>query len=431
MDRRDFCKAAVAVPFIVPSSVFGKDAPSNMLNMAAIGTGRMGHGDMKECLYQGLKAGARIVAVCDVDSNRVKHAKNEVEKIYAKELGKDNFQKVQTYGDYRELLERKDIDGVTISTPEHWHGLIGIAAANAGKDMYVQKPMTYSIVEGQKLVEAVRKNNVILQTGSQQRSSVYFRKTCELVRNERIGKLETIEVVVPTDKGQGEAKPMEVPKNLNYDMWLGATPKAPYTEHRVHPQKDFSRPGWLQIEQYCRGMITGWGAHMYDIAQWALGTDLDSGPIEVKATAEFPDRGLFNVHVGYEAEAEYANGVKLISHNGKAGVKFIGTDGWIWVQRGSFDAHDRDIFRQEMGDGDIKLTQSTNHMLNFLESMRSRKDPIAPVEAGHRSNSVCVIHHIAMKLGRKLKWDPKAERFINDDEANSMLDYPHRKPWII
>ncbi|MCK5174108.1 MAG: Gfo/Idh/MocA family oxidoreductase [Planctomycetes bacterium] len=433
MDRRTFVKASasVTVPFIVPSSVFGKDAPSNRLNMAAIGTGRMGHSDMKECLNQGLQAGARLVAVCDVDSERAKHAKNEVEKIYAKELGEGNFQKVQVYDDYRELLERKDIDGVTISTPEHWHGLIGIAAANAGKDMYVQKPLTYSIVEGQRLVEAVRRNNVILQTGSQQRSSVYFRKTCELVRNGRIGKLQTIEVVVPTDNGRGESTPMEVPKNLNYDMWLGPTAKMPYTEHRVHPQEGFGRPGWLQIERYCRGMITGWGAHMYDIAQWALGVDLDSGPVEVKATAEFPDRGLFDVHVGYEAQAEYANGVKMISHNGKAGVKFIGTDGWLWVQRGSFDAPDRNIFREEFAAGDIKLVESKNHMLNFLESMRSRKDPIAPVEAGHRSNSVCVIHHIAMKLGRKLRWDPKAERFLNDDEANSMLDYPHRRPWII
>ena len=434
MDRRNFLKtasAAVSVPFIVPSSVFGKDAPSNRLNMAAIGTGRMGHSDMKECLNQGLQAGARLVAVCDVDSERAKHAKNEVEKIYAKELGEGNFQKVQVYDDYRELLERKDIDGVTISTPEHWHGLIGIAAANAGKDMYVQKPLTYSIVEGQRLVEAVRRNNVILQTGSQQRSSVYFRKTCELVRNGRIGKLQVIEVVVPTDSGRGESTPMEVPKNLNYDMWLGPTAEMPYTEHRVHPRKGFSRPGWLQIERYCRGMITGWGAHMYDIAQWALGVDLDSGPVEVKATAEFPDRGLFDVHVGYEAQAEYANGVKMISHNGKAGVKFIGSDGWLWVQRGSFDAPDRNIFREVPGAGEIKLVESKNHMLNFLESMRSRKDPIAPVEAGHRSNSVCVIHHIAMKLGRKLRWDPKAERFLNDDEANSMLDYPHRRPWVI
>ena len=161
---------------------------------------------------------------------------------------------------------------------------------------------------------------------------------------------------------------------------------------------------------------------MYDVAQWALGVDTDSGPVEVRASGEFPDRGLFDVHVAYTAEAVYANGVKMVSRNGKAGVKFVGSDGWIWVQRGVFDAHDREIFRQEMGDGDIKLMVSENHMLNFLESMRSRKDPIAPVEVGHRSNSVCVIHHIAMKLGRKLKWDPKAELFLNDDEANGMLN---------
>lgn len=422
MDRRSFCKAAMVVPFVVPYSGCGKDVPSNRLNMASIGTGRMGRSDMKECLYQGLKVNARVVAVCDVDSKRATIAKKEVDDIYAKELGAGNHDGVRIYGDYRELLERKDIDGVTISTPDHWHGLMAIAAANAGKDIYLQKPLTYSIAEGQKLVKAVRKNKVILQTGSQQRSSVYFRKTCQLVRNGRIGKLQSIEVVVPTDHGRGESTVMNVPENLNYDMWLGPAAKAPYTEHRVHPQNDFGRPGWLQIESYCHGMIAGWGSHMYDVAQWALGVDTDSGPVEVQVSGEFPDRGLFDVHVAYTAEAVYANGVKMVSRNGSPGVKFTGSDGWIWVQRGSFDAHDREIFRQEMGDGDVKFMVSENHMLNFLESMRSRKDPIAPVEVGHRSNSVCVIHHIAMKLGRKLKWDPKAELFLNDDEANGMLN---------
>ncbi|MCK4959801.1 MAG: Gfo/Idh/MocA family oxidoreductase [Planctomycetes bacterium] len=431
MDRRDFCKTAAVVPFIVPSSVFGKDAPSNRLNMACIGVGRMGRGDMKECLYRGLKVNGRVVAVCDVDSDRAKAAKKMAEGIYAEELGAGNYDDVKVYGDYRELLARKDIDGVTISVPDHWHGVAAIAAANAGKDIYLQKPLTYTIAEGQKLVEAVRRNKVILQTGSQQRSSVYFRKTCELVRNGRIGKLQSIEVVVPTDKGRGESKLMDVPKNLNYDMWLGPAGEAGYTEHRVHPQNGYGRPGWLQIGSYCHGMIVGWGSHMYDIAQWGLGVDVDSGPVEVEASGEFPDRGLFNVHVGYKAEALYANGVKMVSRSGKPGTKFIGSDGWIWVQRGSFKAHDREIFRQEMGDGDVKLMRSDNHMLNFLESMRSRKDPIAPVEVGHRSNSVCIMHHISMKLGRKLKWDPKAERFLNDEMANGMLDYPHREPWVV
>jgi myo-inositol 2-dehydrogenase/D-chiro-inositol 1-dehydrogenase len=431
--RRDLLKAAaVAAPMIVSSRVFGKDAPSNTLSMASIGTGRMGHGDMKECLTQGYEANARIVAVCDLDSNRAEHAKAEVETRYTEKFGKGAYKGIDVYGDFREVLARDDIDGVTISTPEHWHALVGIAAANAGKDMYVQKPITYSVVEGRKLVEAVRRNKVILQTGSQQRSSVYFRKTCELVRNGRIGKLHTMEVSLPTDKGTGEDVPMDVPKNLNYEMWLGPTRDEKYTEHRVHPREGYSRPGWLQIEQYCRGMITGWGAHMYDIAQWGNGTDVDSGPIELEAEAEFPDRGLFNVHTEYSSTAMYANGVKMVSRSGSpAGVKFIGDKGWIFVQRGSFKSEPESILREEIGENEIHLYESKNHMLNFLESMRSRKEPCAPVEVGHRSNTVCVLTHIAMKLGRKLKWDPEKERFKNDKEANSMLDYPHREPWTV
>lgn len=433
LSRRSFIKSAagtISFPFIVPSTVFGAQAPSDQLRLGCIGVGRMGRDNMTQALNLGLEKNfnARIAAVCDVDIDRAKHAKSDVEKRYA-EYGKNNTVKI--YDDFRNLLAGKDIDGVIIATPDHQHAVNAIAAANAGKDIYLQKPLTYSLTEGRKLVKAVRNNKVVFQTGSQQRSSIYFRRTCELIRNGRIGKLQRIEVVIPADHGHGVSTPMEVPKNLHYDMWLGPTPEAPYTQHRVHPQTGYSRPGWLQIEQYCRGMITGWGSHMYDIAQWALGVDLDSGPVEIEATAEFPDRGLFDVHVGYQARATYHGGVIMVSHNGNPGVNFIGSDGWIWVERGSFKAHDRNIFREQLGAGDIKLYRSADHMGNFLECMRSRKDPIAPVEAGHRSNSVCVMHHIAMKLKRKLKWDPKAEKFIDDNEANKMLDFPHRKPWQV
>ena len=433
ISRRSFVKGTVAsasVPFFVPSSVLGSSAPSNRLNIGIIGTGRMGMANMKEAMHLGIdeKYNARITAVCDVDSKRMKNAATTVEKFYAeKGLGG----KPQEYGDFRDLLANKDIDGVFIVTPDHQHAINAIAAAKSGKDIYLQKPLTYTVREGQKLVKAVRDNNIILQTGSQQRSDIRFRKTCELVRNGAIGKLQCIEVAIPTDYGKGDSTPMEVPKNLNYDMWLGPAPEAPYTEHRVHPQKKLSRPGWLQIEQYCRGMITGWGAHMYDIAQWALGVDTTSGPVEIEARAKFPKRGIFDVHVGYQAWATYANGVKMVSHNGDAGVNFIGSDGWIWVERGSFRAHDRNIFRRQISGDGIKLYESKDHMGNFFECMRTRKEPIAPVEAGHRSNSVCVIHHIAMKLKRKLKWNPQIEQFIDDTEANSMLDYPHRKPWLV
>jgi len=431
ISRRPFLKAAVGAaifPLILPS---GAQGANQGLRIGVIGTGRMGRGNMFSTVNAGMDpaTNAVVCAVCDVDLNRAKQGKADLEKKYA---DKEKKVEVKVYQDFREMLATSDIDGVIIATPDHQHAITAIAAANAKKDIYLQKPLTYSIVEGQKLVEAVRRNKVVLQTGAQQRSSIYFRKTCELVRNGYIGKLEQIEVEVPTDKGEGDPAQSDVPENLDFDMWIGPTPVVPYAERGVHPQKGFGRPGWLQIESYCRGMITGWGAHMYDIAQWGLGLDMDSGPVEVQASADFPKRGLFDVHVGYQGEAMYANGVKMISHNGNPGVKFVGSDGWIRVKRGAFDAHDRDIFREEIPENGIHLYESKQHEGDFLRSMITRKDPINPVEAGHRSNSVCVLHHISMKLGgRKLKWDPKAERFENDDEANALLDFPHREPWSV
>lgn len=439
ISRRRFVKvstaslAAISVRTIVPAHALGKNAPSDTLRIACIGTGRMGHGDMKECLRQGLEptVNARVVAVCDLDRRRAQHARQESEEFYAQQQPERRRPSVEVFGDYRELLSRDDIDGVTISTPDHWHALVAIAAAEAGKDVYLQKPLTYTIAEGRNLVQAVRSNRVILQTGSQQRSAGNFRQACELVRNGHIGKLHTIRVLLPSDGGTGDATPMPVPENLNYDMWLGPTPEQPYTEDRVHPQAGFSRPGWLQIEPYCRGMITGWGSHMFDIAQWGHGSD-DSGPVEMEATAEFPDRGLFNVHTTFEAVGRYADGVKLIAATGTPpGVRFEGDDGWILVGRSQLEAEPSDILREQIGENEIHLYRSENHMRNFLQCMRSRQDPICPVEVGHRGNSICVITHLAMKLGRKLRWDPQAEHFLDDDTANAMLDYDHREPWTI
>jgi predicted dehydrogenase len=243
---------------------------------------------------------------------------------------------------------------------------------------------------------------------------------------------------MPSDKGTGDPTPMPVPENLDYESWLGPTPEVPYTEHRVHPQKDYGRPGWLQIEAYCRGMITGWGAHMNDIAQWGNGAD-GTGPIEIQGSGAFPKRGIFDVHTNFHAEAVYANGVRLImettgmsEESGKnAGVWFEGDKGRIFVARGKIQPEPAELIRDKIHDGEIRLYESKNHMLNFLECVRSRKDPVAPVEVGHRSNTVCILAHIAMKLGRKLKWDPKAEKFVGDAEADGLLDYPHRKPWIV
>jgi len=433
--RRKFLEAAAGValaPAIVPARVlFGPAAPSETMNLGCIGLGRQGRADMQELIHRGLEAGARVAAVCDVDAHRREDGQWLADKTYAVELEKDGYKGCDAYADFRELLARREIDGVLIVAPDHWHASLAVAAANAGKDIYLEKPLTNTIAEGRKVVEAVRRNKRVCQVGSQQRSSVYFFKACELARNGRIGRLNTIRVWLPQDQGSGDPRPMPVPKYLDYNFWLGPAPEAPFTEDRVHPQVGYDRPGWLQVEATCWGMITGWGSHMNDIAQWGNGTD-DTGPVEVEAKGEFPQRGLFDVHTAFKAEALYANGVRLLMETGEpAGVRFEGARGWIFVTRDGIQASDREILRQEAGSGEIKLYRSTNHMRNFLECMRSRKEPVAPVEVGHRSNTVCLIAHIAMKLGRKLRWDAKAERFVGDDEANRRLDYPHREPWTV
>jgi myo-inositol 2-dehydrogenase / D-chiro-inositol 1-dehydrogenase len=438
--RREMLKIAalgLAVPMFGSACAatprhISRRSSAETLQIGCIGTGRQGRTDMRACLQQGLdpKARARIIAVCDVDANRAALAKAEVEKFYAEQLPDAPHHPVAVYRDYRELLARRDIDGVTISTPDHWHALNAIHAAEAGKDIYIQKPLTYSIHEGKALVKAVRRHKVVLQTGSQQRSDPRFRHACELVRNGRIGKLQQIHVTLPPDSGTGNREPMPVPENLDYDLWLGPAAFEPYTEHRVHPQQGFGRPGFLQVERHCLGMITGWGSHMFDIAQWANGSD-DTGPVEIQARGEFPDRGLFDVHTHFEAEGTYANGVRLTAKTDSPGVRFTGENGWLFVGRGVVQAHDPAVLEEKIGDEEIKLYVSNNHMLNFLECMRTRKDPVCPVETGHRSNTVCVLTHIAMKLGRKLRWDPRAEGFINDSEANALASIPYRQPWMI
>ncbi len=406
LGRRGFLGAVLAAgvaPLFIPARVLGAEAPSKLLRIGCIGTGRMGSGNMLSAIGLGPKHGARVVAVCDADRKRSRIAKT--------------------------MAENQGIDGVIISTPDFSHAFIAMDAARAGKGIYLEKPLTYTIDEGRALVKAVRKHGVVLQTGSQQRSSMYFHRVCWLVRNGRIGTLREIEVSNPPDGGTGKAAPMSVPENLDYTRWMGPTTDEPYTEDRVHPQNDkglSSRPGWLQIEKYCRGMITGWGAHTYDIAQWGLGTDFDSGPVEISAQAEFPDRGLFDVHTTYKGEALYGNGVVMRSGSGKEGsTRFIGSDGWLYVERGKFEASDPALLR-EKPEGGIELATSGSHIGNFLDCLRSGRDPVAPVEVGHRSNTVSVLHHIAMKLGRKIKWNPATEEIIGDPAASAMLGREYR-----
>jgi predicted dehydrogenase len=449
--RREFIRTAgktaalVGFPSIVPASVFSAAAPSNRINVGAIGNGRISRGHDMPGIWRNERA--RIVAVCDVDSKRVEEAKTLVNGYYTKTTGKP-YDGVTTYLDYRDLLARKDVDAVVISTPDHWHTIIAIHAVQAGKDVYLQKPASLTIAEGRALSDAVHRSGRIFQIGSQQRSSAQFRYAAELVRNGRIGELKTVEVGLPGDPSGDEEPLMPVPKNLNYDMWLGSTPVVPYTERRVHPQHGYDRPGWLRCEQFGAGMITGWGAHHLDSAHWGMDTEY-TGPIEVSGNAEFPKKGLWDVHGPFRTEALYANGVKMIvSGDFPNGIKFIGTDGWIFVSRGNetvtgsdpvaklkdpqaLAASDPKIITSIIGPDEIHLYESANHHRNWLECVRSRREPIAPVEVAHRSCSACLVHHIAMKLKRRVHWDPARERFKNDDEANAMVSRPQRFPYTM
>jgi hypothetical protein len=436
--------ATIGLPTIVPASVFGKNAPSNKINIGQIGCGRIAREhDLAETLKHN---SARIIAACDVDRIRLEDAKRLIDGYYGKKTGNEKYMDTKMYDDYREMLLNKDIDAVMISTPDHWHAQPAMEAALAGKHIYLQKPTSLTISEGRQLSQIVNKKGVVFQVGTQQRSSPQFRIAAELVRNGRIGKLHTIKVGLPGDPSGPSAAEMPIPKNLNYNAWLGSTPNMPYTEIGVHPQVGYGRPGWLRLEQFGSGMITGWGQHHYDIAAWGMDTEY-TGPISVEAIAEFPKSGLWNVHGDFMVKAEYANGVSMYTSGGYPnGIRFEGSEGWIFVSRGNYvasasdpvtaaksskalDASDPRILNSKIADNEIKLQVSQEHHLNWLEGIQNKTPVLSPVEIAHRVCSICLISHIAMKLPGKLKWDPKTERFTNSEKANAMLSRPQRAPY--
>jgi myo-inositol 2-dehydrogenase/D-chiro-inositol 1-dehydrogenase len=449
MQRRDFMKttalatAAFGFPTIVPASVFGKNAPSNRINIGQIGCGRIAREHDLPGTWR--HEVAQFVAVSDVDSKRMADGKKLIEAYYTKRNGSP-YVDIKEYGDYREMLLNKDIDAVVISTPDHWHSQPAMEAALAGKHIYVQKPTSLTIKEGRQLVDVVNKTGVVLQLGTQQRSSEQFRIAAELVRNGRIGKLHTVKIGLPGDPAGPEAPSMPVPSNLNFDMWLGSTPEVPYTEIGVHPQEGYGRPGWLRLENYGAGMITGWGQHHFDSAAWGMDTEL-TGPRYVEAVAEFPRAGLWNVHGDFMVKAEYDNGIVMLTSGGYPnGIRYEGTEGWIWVSRGNYqasssdpvaqgnnakalDASDPKILKSEIGENEIRLIRSDEHHGNWLGAIQGKNELLTPVEVGHRACSVCLVSHIAMKMGRKLEWDARKEKFVNDKEANSHLSRPQRRPW--
>jgi predicted dehydrogenase len=450
MKRRNFLKktttaaaAAIVVPTIVPSSVLGKNAPSNNIHIGQIGCGRIARShDMPEVMKY---PSAKMISVSDVDSKRMKDGKKLVEDYYSEKTGSKRAMDVKMYADYKDMIADKDIDAVVISTPDHWHSQPAIEAALAGKDIYLQKPTSLTIEEGRLLSNIVRREGIILQMGTQQRSSAQFRRAAELVRNGRIGKIHTVKIGLPGDPSGPEAPVMPIPENLNFDMWLGSTPVVPYTEIGVHPQNDYGRPGWLRIEHYGSGMITGWGQHHYDSAAWGMDTEY-TGPISVEAVAQFPKSGLWNVHGDFMVKQEYANGITVFTSGGYPnGIQYIGDEGWIFVTRGAYratasdpvpegstkalDASDPKILESEIGENEIHLYESEEQHTNWLDCIKSRKEPISPVEIGHRSCSVCLISHIAMKIPGILRWDPDTERFIDNEGANAMLSREQRYPY--
>ena len=414
ISRRSFLATVLSsatAPMFVPASVFGQNPPSERLRVGVIGTGKMAH-DYHLSTLSGFKD-VEILAVCDVDTTRRLHAKKYVDGKSGKSC--------DAYVDYREILARKDVDAVVIATPDHWHALPVIEACQAGKDVYCEKPLTLNIREAELCIKAVRKHGRVLQTGSQQRSSVFgpFRLACEIVRSGRLGKLKTVRVGVG-----GPSKWCDLPEEaaepgLDWDRWLGPAPKRAF-HSALSPRGMHNHfPAWRNYREYSGGALTDIGAHHFDIAQWALGMD-ESGPVEIVPPAE--------AEAMTGAKLVYSNGIEMF-HGGKSGCTFEGSDGTLHIDRGSLTSNPESIVKEPLGEKEVRLYKSAGHHRDWVDCIRSRKRPVADVEIGARSATVCHLANLAYWHRRKLRWDPAAWRFVGDEEANGWLDAPRREPW--
>ncbi len=425
LSRRGFLKrttyiagASIAFPYIVPSSALGKAgtvAASERITIGFIGVG--GHGRAVNLTNFLGNADAQAVAVCDVENKHMNIARDMVNKKYG---NKD----CATYMDFRKIIERDDIDAVMISTPDHWHVPISIMAARAGKDVECEKP-TLTVEEGRVLCETMKRYNRIFQWSTEDRSVDVYHRMCELVRNGRIGKVHTVRVELPSGPDTpGSPTPMPVPDGFDYEMWLGPAPYAPYTKDRIHWN-------FRWILDYSGGQLTDWGAHLLDGAQW--GNDSEhTGPVEVEGKGVFCSEGLYDTAKEYRIEYKYADGVRLIVTSGTPSLRFEGSEGWIGNRgwRAKLQAEPKSILDSVIGPNEIHLyTCRAGEQRNFLDCVKSRKDCYFPPETGHRCFTIAHIGNISMLLGRKLKWDPDRERFINDEQANRMLSRSMRSPW--
>ena len=440
MNRRDFLHksiqgagATALFGTIIPKSVLGRNgsvSPNNKISVAFIGTGNNGTNWLRDFFKDDR---VRVVAVCDVNKEGPGYWDGTIRgREPSRRIVNENYgdNSCAVYEDYRDVLARKDIDAVYIGTPDHWHSIMVIEAAQAGKDIYCQKPLSLTIPEGRAMVEAVKKANVVLQTGSQQRSDFNFRRVCELVQNGRIGRLLTVRCGLPggvPDFGKtfDLTDTVPVPEGFNYDMWLGPSPQADYCPARVGVNFRWNF-------DYSGGQATDWGGHHPDIAQWGMGMQ-ETGPVRIEnAKATYANHPIYNTATEYHFECIYENGVKLIySSKEQSGVTFEGTEGKVWANRGRHKTWPESLRESVIGPNEIHLYKSENHVTNFVDCMITRNGPVAPVEVGHRSISLAHLGNIAMKLGQDLQWDPDNEQFLKNADANKMLSRPMRGPWRI
>jgi len=430
LNRRQFlagslaATAACTFPMIVPARAFGQDgavAPSNRITLGCIGVGGMGTDNMKNFL--GLPD-CQVVAVCDAYADRRQRAKDIVDAQYG-DTG------CAMYGDFREVLARDDIDAVMIAVQDHWHALIATAAAKAGKDMYCEKPLGVSVEESRAIRDAVRGNKRVFQTGTWQRSLEKFQRACTLARNGYVGKIHTIEVATegPTyrPKYKGSMDPEPVPEGFDWEMWRGPAPDKPYNPGRV------AWPDWYLIFDYCTGFISNWGVHHLDIANWGC-PRVGSDPFDLECKAVYRNEGFTDNVDSWNATFTYADGLKMVFTDNvqmKSGCKFIGDEGWVHVDRSGIWAEPESLLTVAYKDSDVRLTDSTNHGANLLQCIRSRKDPVSDVDAAHKASCLGMLADIAGRLEKKLKWDPQAERFAGDDEANAMLKRAMHNGWSL
>ena len=427
ISRRRFLEgaaAAVAFPMVVPASALGRGgrkAPSERITMGFIGVGYQARGHLN---YMIRNSDTQVLAVCEVDKTRRENAKKTVNDWYSEDKA---YKGCDDYVDFRQITNRKDIDAVLISTPDHWHTIPAVDAMKNGKDVYCEKPLTLTIAEAKLLIDVARAKKRVFQTGSQQRSSKEFRTACEAVRNGRIGRLHTVYVEVgpPSKPCDLPEEPME--PGLEWDWWLGTAPKRPYNSI-LSPRGVHSHfPNWRNYREYSGGMMTDWGAHHFDIAQWGIGAD-ESGPVEIIPPADpKAERGVTYI---------YANGVKVIHGNHKdpdgqtrGGVHFVGDGGIVYVDRGQLKSWPENVVIDKLSASEKPLYKSDSHHENWLECIKTRERPICDVEIGARSVTVCHLGNLAYWNHKSLKWDPKKWKFVGDKEANKWLDRERRGPW--